>query len=520
MKIFHNGRFISLDEKNRVHSNLIEEAGRIVFLGDVLPERYIHATRIDLEGRAVIPAFVDTHLHFASFAYFLSALDVREARSLSALAEMIGRYEEDHPREKTLLGFGAAGHHLPDGEMPDRAALDRITSRPLLLVKYDGHAAVGNSALLKKLPEAVKSAPGFERDSGWLYGRAFYDGVNFITKSLSPVQLFKNFLAGADYLAGQGIALVHTAEGVGFPLDLDVDMMRFAGRGLPLDFRVYFQTLDVKKVLKRKLPRIGGCFAAALDGCFGSADAALCEPYRNNPENSGCLFYSREEIEDFVERANRRELQISLHAIGDRAIEMAIAAYEAALADYPRADHRHIIIHADLMPPALLARAARIGLHLAVQPAFLYWPQEPLEYLDRLLGRRTENLIPLRAMHDHGLVIGGGSDAPCTLPDPFAGIYAACNHPNPDQRLSVPDALRLFTSWAARLSFDEKDRGTLEEGKRADLAVLTANPLTLPMEQLKDISVTDLYLRGHKHVKSTSTPLGLCFKSIIGQHRG
>ncbi|MDZ4163996.1 MAG: amidohydrolase [Smithellaceae bacterium] len=517
MKIFQNGQFISLDEGNRVHSILIEEAGRIVFLGDAIPERYLHAPRIDLEGRAVIPAFVDTHLHFSSFAYFLCSPDVREAQSLSGLAEIIGRYEEAHPREKTTLGFGVAGHHLPNGEAPDRAALDRISSRPLMLVKYDGHAALCNSALLERLPGSVKSAPGYEGDSGWLYGLAFYDGVNFVTKSVSPVRLFQNFLAGADYLASKGIGLVHTAEGVGFPLDLDVDLMRFAARGLPLDFRVYFQTLDEKKVLKRNLPRIGGCFACALDGCFGSEDAALNEPYSNNPENSGCLFYSIEEIHDFVKKANRRELQIALHAIGDRAIEMAISAYEAALADYPRADHRHIIIHADLMTPALLARAARIGLHLAVQPAFLYWPQEPWEYMDKLLGERIKNLIPLRSMREHGLVIGGGSDAPCTLPDPFLGIYAACNHPHPDQRLSIPDALRLFTSWAARLSFDEKDRGTLEEGKRADLAVLTANPLTTPIEQLKDISVTDLYLRGNRHVKSAGTPLGLCFNSLFGR---
>lgn len=517
MKIFQNGRFISLDDKNSVHSILIEEAGRIVFLGDVIPEKYRHGAVIDLDGRAVVPAFVDTHLHFASFAYFLSAVDVREASSLFALGEMIRHYEEAHPREKTILGFGAGGHHLSAGEVPDRAALDRITSRPLMLVKYDGHAAVCNSALLGRLPGSVKSAPGYDGASGWLYQQAFYDGVNFITKSVSPARLFKNFLAGADYLAGKGIGLVHTAEGVGFPLDLDVDLMRFAARGLPLDFRVYFQTLDEKKVLKRGMPRIGGCFACALDGCFGSEDAALREPYSNNPASSGCLFYSQEEINDFVKRANRRELQIALHAIGDRAIEMAIAAYEAALADYPRADHRHIIIHADLMTPDLLERAARIGLHLAVQPAFLCWPQEPWEYLEKLLGGRIKNLIPLKAMRDYGLIIGGGSDAPCTLPDPLAGIYAACNHPHPDQRLSVADALRLFTSWAARLSFDEKDRGTLEVGKRADLAVLTANPLTSPMEQLKDISVADLYLGGKRHVKSTGSPLGLCFNSILGR---
>ncbi len=118
-------------------------------------------------------------------------------------------------------------------------------------------------------------------------------------------------------------------------------------------------------------------FCHALDGCFGSEDAALKEPYTNNPKNRGTLFYTQEEVNNFVREANRAHLQVALHAIGDAAIEQALNAFDAALKDFPRADHRHIIIHADLMSEAAIERAARLNLCIALQTPFLYWRQEP-----------------------------------------------------------------------------------------------------------------------------------------------
>ena len=100
-------------------------------------------------------------------------------------------------------------------------------------------------------------------------------------------------ISGSDYMARRGIGLIHTVEGVGFPLDMDVDLMRIASLGLPQKFRTYFQTMDIRKVRRRKLPCIGGCFTTALDGCFGSEDAALTSPYTNAPGNRGVLFYSQ-----------------------------------------------------------------------------------------------------------------------------------------------------------------------------------------------------------------------------------
>ncbi len=508
MRVFKNAAFISCEDTNRVFSFLVEKDGTIAFTGDQLPEKFAACDAVDLNGRCVVPAFGDTHIHFSSFAYFNSGLDCRHVRNFDELAEVIRAYMARGKKEKVILGFGSSAHTVEEKRLPDRHDLDRMTDRPLMIVKYDGHAAVGNSALIAKMPAAILADPGFDQNTGWFYLNAFYRAVNSITSSVSLPALFRNLIAGSDYLARRGIALVHTAEGVGFPLDLDVDVMRFANRGLPQTFQIFFQTMEVQKAKRRKLPRIGGCFANALDGCFGSEDAALSQPYANNEKNRGALFYPQKDVNDFAVSANRAGLQVAMHAIGDAAIDQALTAYEAALRDFPRKDHRHILIHADLMDKAAIERAVRLNLCIALQTPFLYWPQEPVDYLKRILGSRVENLIPLKSMLDAGLTLAGGSDGPCTLPDPIAGIFAACNHPNAGQSVSVLDALRMHTSACARLSFDEQTRGTLTNGKRADFVVLDNNPLQTPAEKLNTIRVEALYLKGEKYSGQEERSIG------------
>lgn len=199
---------------------------------------------------------------------------------------IVRTYAEAHPREKLLIGFGACGHLVREGRLPNREDLDRWVARPLIIVKYDGHAAVCNSAMMSFFSSKVTDDPGFHAD-GWLYQSAFYNGVNEVTAKLSPLSIVGGLSKGAAALTAAGIGLVHAVEGVGYPRDMDVDMLRMLEGGLPQTFRIFFQTMDVSKVLKRRMKRIGGCFELALDGCFGSEDAALLAPYTNNPDNRG-----------------------------------------------------------------------------------------------------------------------------------------------------------------------------------------------------------------------------------------
>jgi len=516
MRIFQNATFVSCEENNRTFSALVENNGLIAHAGNDVPSAYADAEVIDLNGGFVVPAFGDTHIHFASFSFFNAGLDCRDVKDFDELDVVIRSHMDAHSGEKVVLGFGCSAHTVREKRLPTKEDLDRITTHPLMLVKYDGHAAVGNSALIQKLPASVFKNSGFEEKTGWFFLEAFYSAVNHISKSVSIPQLFKNLIGGSDYLAKRGVALVHTAEGVGFPLDLDVDVMRFAALGLPQEFRTYFQTMEVKKVIKRKLPCIGGCFATALDGCFGSEDAALRKPYSNNKQNSGTLFYTQDQVDRFVLEAHQAGLQISLHAIGDAAIEQALVAYEKALAAHPATDHRHIIIHADLMDLPLIQKAADLGICIALQTPFLHWDQEPMEYLDSILGNRTEQMLPLKSMLEAGLLLASGSDGPCTLPDPIFGIFAACNHPNPNESISPLDALKMHTSQCAKLSFDEEKRGTLSVGKAADFVVLDRNILEIPIETIRETQIRNLYLAGQQYEGQNASPLhltGRCLKN-------
>ena len=147
---------------------------------------------------------------------------------------------------------------------------------------------------------------------------------------------------------------------------------------------------------------------------------------------------------------------------------------------------------------------------MPVQSAFIGWKQEPDSYLEELLGtERASRLNPIKTFADNGIVVSFGSDAPCTAPDPIQWIHRAVNHSNPNERITIQQALRMATYNGAYTTFDENERGSLEVGKAADMVILSDNPYTMPMENLKDIKVEQLILSG-KPYQSAVTPLGKC----------
>ena len=297
-------------------------------------------------------------------------------------------------------------------------------------------------------------------------------------------------------------------------MDLDVDMENWFARGLNngLQMRVFFQTMDIGKVKRRKLPRIGGCFQTALDGCFGSEDAAMREPYEGT-DNKGVLYYSDEKVADFCKKANREGLQIELHAIGDAAFDQACRALKAALDDHPRKDHRHTIIHACLPTEEGIRICAEYGICLAVQSAFINWPQEPDEYLERILGERAARLNPFKTFADHGILQSAGSDGPCTDPDPVLWLHKACN--NGPESLTVQQALKLCTYNGYCLTFDEKERGSLEAGKVADMVILSADPYAMDVTELRTLRVEQLLLGGEPYRKITQSAVGQVLAGML-----
>ena len=498
MKVYE-GKILSVNKENDVYRYLVEDRGRIRYVGDVLPEEYREAERIQLEDRALIPAFADTHQHFASFSMFHAGLNVMDAESNEEIKEMIRDFAA-RKKGKTLLAFGASPYSVKEGRLISREELDSVCpDRDVMVVKYDGHACILNSRLLKKLDSKVSKLRGYHPDTGEMNQEAFFACSDHISSSLSLIELFRTMQDAVDFIAERGIGMVNTVSGVGFKGDLDITFEKIFAKALENGFqlRVFPQPMNIKTALSRKLPRIGGCFESALDGCFGSHDAAMLEPYIDEEGGDGVLYYSDEKVTEFCKEANRAGLQVEVHAIGDKAFDQAARAMKAALDELPRKDHRFGIIHDCLPTEEGIRICSEYHIQMPVQSAFINWKQEPDEYLESIMGKeRVSRLNPLRTFLENGIMVSFGSDAPCTTPDPILWIDRAVNNPNEEQRISVQDALRMCTYNGYYATFDEKKRGSLELGKIADMVILSGDPYSIPASEIGSLKVEKLILGG------------------------
>ncbi|MBQ3277506.1 MAG: amidohydrolase family protein [Oscillospiraceae bacterium] len=504
----YEGAILTVNKNDDVFRYLVEDRGRIVYTGDTLPEAYANAERVPLGKGALIPSFVDTHQHFASFSTFQAGLNVMDAESNEEIASMIREFVS-RSKGRTLICFGASPYSVREGRLISREELDAVCpDKEIMVVKYDGHACIVNTKLLNKMNDKVKDLRGYHPDTGEMNQEAFFKFSDYISSSLSLIEMFGNMMDAVDFMAQHGIGMVHTVSGIGFPMNLDITFEKIFAKSLQNGFqlRVFPQPMDIRVATGRKLPRIGGCFESALDGCFGSHDAAMLQPYVDAEGGNGVLYYSDEKVIEFCKAANRAGLQIEMHAIGDKAFDQATRALKAALDDYPRQDHRHGIIHDCLPTEAGIGICRDYHIQLPMQSAFINWKQEPDEYLVSIMGEeRVSRLNPIRTFRDSGITVSFGSDAPCTSPDPIVWLDKAVN--NKAESVTIRDALRMCTFNGYYTSFDEKERGSLEVGKVADMVILSENPYEIGNDRIRELKVEKLILGG-KDYRSCRRPVG------------
>ena len=494
----YKGNILTVSKNNDVFKYLVEDGGKIIYVGNELPNEYKNIETIEVN--ALIPSFCDSHQHFASFAMFHAGLNVMDAESNEEMKAMIKEYVKG-AKGKILIAFGASPYSVKEGVLLSREELDSVCpDKPMMIVKYDGHACIVNSKLLEKIDKKVKPLRGYHPDTGEMNQEAFFAVSNYISSSLSIADLVRNMQSAMDYEASNGIGMIHSVSGIGFPLNIDINLEKWIGRSAQngMQLRIFSQSMNPKVATSRHLPRIGGCFECALDGCFGSEDASMNEPYINNKENSGILYYSDEKVIEFCKAANRKGLQIEMHAIGDKAFDQATRCLKAALDDFPREDHRHGIIHDCLPTEEGIKICKDYHIQMPVQSAFIGWKQEPDSYLERLMGKeRANRLNPLKTFLNNEIIMSFGSDGPCTNPNPIDWLYKACNHSNKKESISIQEALRCATYNGYWTTFDEKERGSLEVGKVADMVVLNKNPYEIPTNELNTLKVEQTILCGY-----------------------
>jgi predicted amidohydrolase YtcJ len=490
-----NTAVITMNRRQPRADALAIREGRIVAVGhwqDIAPQAE-GLPLLDLIGKTVLPGFIDTHTHFLWTALSLAALDASEAHDHASLQAILDPVVADTPPGDLIMGMGFTEYALDTNRFsPIIEALDAVApENPVYLMGVTGHTSAVNSRALVLLsppddiPGVLCDAAG--RPSGLLANKANDLAMERFGATFGAKEKATEMLIPAVTRAlSVGLTTVHALEGGSTSEDEAVADFLRAMPDLPLRFVLYYQTMDVDRVLALGLPRIGGCIL--LDGDFGPRTAALSEPYADDPSCYGTLYYSQERVNAFVLQAHKAGLQVAMHAVGDAAVEQALCAYEAALAAHPRHDHRHRIEHCEIIREDQIQRAQKLGVALAIQPPFNHtWPHT--EYYPSLGEARAWKADPVRTLQRPGLLVAGGSDSTVTPLDPLLGVHSAVNHSNPAERVSVQEALALYTTNAACIAFEEKEKGSVEAGKLGDLVVLDQDPFQVNPERIKDIPV-------------------------------
>lgn len=472
------------------------------------------ARTFDLGGRTVIPAFHDAHAHVWKMGHLLTTmLDLRGIDSVAALVAKVAAFRARRPDGAWLLGRGFNEATMGEGRMPTRVDLDAAApDQPVVLTRTCGHIYACNSVALARAGITATTAPpvGGEIDhdaSGAPTGILRETAMGLVTTVMPPptdVDYEQMITAALRHQLALGITMssccgvnpqllaVYRAMDAGGRLPARMNAMPFRRvDGVP-------QPVPLPEMHRSAMLHVDTVKFLA-DGGLSGATAALSMPYRHSPER-GLLRFDHDELLALCRESHDAGWRIATHAIGDVAIEQMLDIYEA-LGPHPHG-LGHRIEHLGLPSAAQLARAARLGVIAAPQSIFLYeLGRNFREYLpDPLLPR----CYPLRAMLDAGVTVALSSDAPVVENDnPLAGMTAAITRRDragvpllPEQAITAAEALDAYTRGGAVAVGLETTLGTIAKGFRADLAVLSGNPLTTPPDALSSLAVDLTLLDG------------------------
>ncbi|WP_207645784.1 amidohydrolase [Geosporobacter ferrireducens] len=494
--ILYNGKILTMDGKNTIANWVAIGGGRIIALGQGLPNNnFIKVAKegINLKGKIVLPGFYDSHVHLVQTGLNALDLDLSSVSSLDQLFNLIRRKVQNTPASEFIRGIGFDESKIKEGRLPIRHELDYCApNHPLWINRIEYHTSIVNSLALHKLnlPYNLEGICRDERGvpNGVLMGKANAWVRNSIFQKTLDNTRKKGAMKVLENAVRKGITSLNAMEG-GFTFhDMDAAFILKNQNIFPIDITLFYQTVDIEKVLQNNLKRIGGCIF--VDGSFGSRTAALSRAYTDKNDTLGELYFEQDDLNDFVLSAHKNNLQITLHAIGTRAIDQVLNAYENAQRLHPRGDSRHRIEHFELPSDEHIERARQLGLILSMQPAYeLYWGYEGGMYEIRLGEERGKNTNPLKKIVEKGICIAGGSDSDVTPMNPLLGVHAAVNHPKKEFSLDRIDALKMFTINGARAVFEERQKGSIEIGKYGDLVIIEDNPLEIEAQRIKDIQV-------------------------------
>jgi predicted amidohydrolase YtcJ len=495
--------------------------------GEIAQYRGISTEVIDGKGRLVLPGFTDCHVHFIDGAFSLQQVNVENAENIEQVQQQIKRYAEAHPNDAWVLGRGWSYPIFPPSGMPDKKQLDAVVSdRPAYIEGYDGHTWWANSKALAAahITKGTADPPGgtIVRDpaTGEPTGAIKEDAADAIVRRAIPVPSREKQLqalrAGLKHANELGITRVHVMGGVNVGAGdvADAELLEQLRRNNELAVRFYLAyRFDPPEVTAHQLDEIekarqkyhddwiaAGGVKFFLDGVIETHTAAMLEPYSNAPDLSGSLLWDPEKYKNFVTELDRRGIQIFTHAIGDRAIRLALDAYEFAATKNGTKDARHRIEHIEDPSAADISRFAHLGVIASMQPLHAYPNDDTLKsWLPAVGPERATRAWPWHSIQAGGGVLAFGSDWPVVTLSPWPGLQNAVTRQTtegeprggwiPSERISLADAIKGYTLDAAFAGHREKMEGSLEPGKVADMIVLSQNIFEIDPHQLIDTKV-------------------------------
>ncbi len=502
--------------------HVASDGGRITFLGREKAASENGRVTVDLQGRFAMPGLIDAHTHFRIGGASLSRLDLRSARSQSDFSTAVRKRARAHPDGRWLIGGNWDHESWDDKHLPTKDLIDGFTaSFPVFLDRIDTHMALVNSAAfrLAGITHDTPDPPGgvIVRDNRGEPTGIVKDAAREMVLRLIPEPPLEELTRDAREAMKLANRLgVTSVDDIGPERDLKAYVELQKSGGLSVRISMVLPIQDYRMLIERGVHadtpsgesdwiRLGAVKAFA-DGSLGAGTAWFYEPYADDETNRGLSteLLSSGQLEQYALEADRHHIQLAIHAIGDRAVGKLLDIYENVKKANKPWDRRFRIEHAQHMREEDFRRFAELDVIASVQP---YHCIDDGRWAERKIGsNRAQNSYAFRRLLDERVRLAFGTDWPVAPLDPMQGIYAAVTRAttdgaNPDgwipgQRIGVEEALRAYTYGSAFASFAEKEMGTLEHGKFADVVVLSENPFEVPPEELAGIKVMSTVVGG------------------------
>ncbi|HWP51493.1 MAG TPA: amidohydrolase [Clostridia bacterium] len=518
-----NGKIYTMKSKGDICSAIVVEDGRFVYCGTDEEARHIakDGDVVDLHQASVLPGMIDTHQHLFAYARDRLKLNLKKAESVDELLEMIRQRALETPKGQWIQGTGFDHERFTDRkELPTREELDRVCpNNPLIITRYCLHVNVANSLALKaggigvgfqpKVPGTVEFGPDGQ-PTGTLRDAAAADVSALIPDPLATQEGKKGAVeAACRELNSHGLTGVHAIQGLHCNLPEYTDVYQDLADEGRLTARVFlgfdiFPVCSIRTGLGNDMVKYG-FYKLYVDGNMGGRTALLSEPYEDDSSTCGIPNYTQEQLDAQVKKAYDLHIQVGAHVIGDKAAEMLTTAIERARADNPNADPRCFrMIHMSLLNKNVIDRIAKLPVVVDIQPMFVStnvrWSES------RVGNERSRYHYCWRKLLDNNMILTAGSDSPCESYDPMHGVYAVVTRQGmdgypqggwfPEERVTVYEAVSMYTRNAAYVSYEETIKGTIEPGKLADFVIMDADVFHTQPERIKDITVKKTYLGG------------------------